>query len=193
MNQLTPEQLVLVSDAIKILGPASIAALSALIVGYFGYKSHVRGKSEEGKYKTKELKFNYYRERIEKNAETLKCLTTGLGELAGVSMAESNHEEGGIGFTKNLAPLIIGYAKVAPLRFTRLTKELSGYGEKYKDVISALNVQSSMLEKICGAGDLEYTPDTLSPVISSLIVAYETYHLGLELVYEELAMKVIEA
>ena len=145
---MSEDLIALLSDSVKIVVPAFIGFIGVLVGGFWQHRSHIKGKEIESNHKGQELKFSYYKDRIDNNNKILEKMADGLGQLGGMSVVESTDIHGGYGLTDNLSSIIASHVKVAPLKFNRLKHDLSGFGDKYQDIVEDLDTQLEALSSV---------------------------------------------
>jgi len=116
------------SDAVKILGPAIITA----VVGYKVGKSQLLMKIEElnknNEFKAREKIFDFHKEKLAKVDESIANLNDGLGEFAGMTLADLDDE---MHFSSFINKYLVVYINGLPFQLNQINDELKKYSDEF--------------------------------------------------------------
>jgi hypothetical protein len=158
-------------EAIKILGPAVIAAFATYKLSKIQFTSKLKELERRHEFNAREVLFNYYKNRQSKLSDDYTKLTGSLNQVLGQAAAFTElTEEQSDKFMKILSEDINLFSKITPTELKLIAKdmELNGFkeSEEYSKLISFKDVMNN-LEK----GN---SLDSLQRNINSII---EVYHM----------------
>ena len=78
----------LLSDVVKILGPATITAVVGYKIGESQLLMKIKELNKNNEFKAREKIFDFHKERLAKIDQSVENLNAGLGNLAGMSLAD---------------------------------------------------------------------------------------------------------
>ena len=170
---MDPATLELISDAIKILGPASIAAYAMYKVSTLQSKLKLRELEKAQQFKASEHIFQYYRDQegqlTENYGGLLGVLGGTLGYTAGITGGGDDDESGTLEFSTRL---IKSYLRGAPREIERTLSDMVKKGlkiSKAKDY-EALQALKERMEN-------REEPSTFEDFQESVYMLEEVYQL----------------
>ena len=173
------------SDAIKILGPAIITA----IVGYKVGKSQLLMKVEElnknNEFKARDRIFAFHKEKLEKVDESIASLNNGLGEFAGMTLADLDD-------TLNLSSFINKYLVVY---INNLPFQLSQINDEVKKHANELSREYDRLQRYIKLADnisIPENPKDALTVITELLEIYGFASHCLRILIEKEALEIFK-
>jgi hypothetical protein len=169
---MSPEALTVLQnvllDAIKILGPAAIAAFAAYRAGLAQVEVKLRELEKSNQFRARESIFTHLKDRLKHIDEQAERLNGDLGRMLGRAEAahDASTKDDSEGFVRTLSAGIQSVARIAPLevnsllndmQFSALTstdefKTLSGFRElklDFSEPHSFDQVRSNTLEILC--------------------------------------------
>lgn len=176
----------MISDSIKILGPAIITAI-------FGYKlgqSQLLLKTEElnknNEFKARERLFDFHKEKLVKVDESIASLTEALATFAGMTAADNidNKSVGSLFIDK----YVVSYINGLPFQLNHINDELQKYSAEFPrqfEQISKYIKQSDVFKK-------PSTPDDTQGTIVELIEIYSFCSHCLRLLIEKEAVEIFK-
>lgn len=146
---MTPETIALISDAIKILGPASLTAFVAYKTAKVQMAIKLKEMDKSHEFEARKHLFNHYKERSRQLLKNYKELNRALGNLMGFTIGYSfGDKENAEKFIQTISNTIRSFSTLAPIEL-RITKkemekkrlhdtsefaELDSYIEKLKNI-----------------------------------------------------------
>lgn len=174
-----------VSDAIKILGPALITA----VVGYKAGKSQLLLKIEElnknNEFKAREKIFDFHKEKLAKADESIASLNEGLGQLAGISLADIDDE---LNFSSFINKYLVVYIEGIPFQLNHINDEMKQYSGEFPRESEQLRKYMVRSEEIERPG----TPEDAHSTILELIEIYGFTSHCIRLIIEKEAIEIFK-
>ncbi|MDZ7661397.1 hypothetical protein [Thiohalophilus sp.] len=129
-------------DAIKILGPAIIAAFATYKATKIQYEIKLQEITKGHEFKAREHLFDYYKERQAKLSMSHEELNRALSQLLGMSAASSDYDEGDS--TSKIVDSFSGisglYTELAPFEIEATLKDFESKG--LSEAIEYIKLQS---------------------------------------------------
>ena len=173
------------SDAIKILGPALITA----VVGYKVGKSQLLLKIEElnqnNEFKAREKIFDFHREKLAKVDESIASLNEGLGQFAGMTLADMDDE---LNFSSFINKYLVIYIEGIPFQLNHINDEMKQYSCEYPREHEQLNKYMAHTEEI----EKPSTPEEAHSTIVELIEIYGFASHCIRLIIEKEALEIFK-
>ncbi|MGB2519095.1 hypothetical protein [Shewanella algae] len=184
-TELAKMILTVVSDAVKILGPATITA----IVGYKAGKNQLSIRLEEldknNSYKAREKIFEFHKEKLSVVDESISSLSEGLGRFAGMVMADFDDE---LNLSSFVSKYISGHIDGLPFQLEHVHSELKPYSGELKREYDQLVAYMKEAESISKPQTSE---ETHSTIVKLLEVYGFTSHC-LRMLIEKEAMQIFK-
>ncbi len=174
-----------VSDSIKILGPAIITA----IVGYKAGKSQLLLKLEElnknNEFTARERIFDFHKEKLAKIDESITILNEGLGQCAGMTLADMDDQMNLSLFVKKY---VILYIRDLPYQLDKISDEMEKYSDEF------ISEREQLREHIERSIDIKEptTPEEITSVIAELIENYRFVSRCIRLLIEKEAFEIFK-
>jgi hypothetical protein len=154
-----------ISDTVKILGPAIITA----IVGYKVGKSQLLLKIEElnknNEFKAREKIFDFHKEKLAKVDESIASLNEGLGQFAGMTIADLDDE---LNFSSFINKYLVVYIDGLPFQLNHINDELKDHSAEFSREYERLQVYIKRSEDISKPKN----PEDIQSTIVELIEIY---------------------
>lgn len=123
---MTPETLALISDAIKILGPASLTAFVTYKIAKTQMTIKLKELDKAHEFDARRHLFNHYKERSRQLLKSYKDLNNALGNLMGFTIGYSfGDKENAEKFVQTMSNTIRSFSTLAPMEL-RITKKEMG-------------------------------------------------------------------
>jgi len=117
-----------ISDAIKILGPALITGFIAYKTGRSQHELQLKELQKSNEYKAREKLFDFHKGKLEENNASMAVLANELGQFAGMTAAQIESET-------NLDKFVRGhlstYIDNLPFQFSHIKKEMDKYPNEF--------------------------------------------------------------
>ncbi len=126
-----------VSEAIKILGPAIITAIVGYKVGQSQLLLKIEELNKNNEFKAREKIFDFHKERLSKVDESIASLTEGLGQFAGMTLADMNDE---MNFSLFINKYIVLHLNGLPFHLNHIKDELIKYPDEFNRELVRLDV-----------------------------------------------------
>lgn len=107
-------------EAIKIVGPATVAAFAAYKAASLQFKATLTQLREANEFAARQYLFDYYKERQNRLSESHNELTTSLGQVLGVNAAAREDV-----FDANIQKMIDTFDSIARLHLDAAPFEIS--------------------------------------------------------------------
>ena len=157
-------------EAIKVVGPAAIAAFAAYKAASLQFKATLAQLREANEFSARQYLFDYYKERQKRLSESHNELTTSLGQVLGVNAAVP---EGDLDFSIQkmidtfdaIAHLYLG---AAPFEISLTVRDMKAKG--LDDLEEYVELEST--KHTLGGLELEADFDSKRNVVISLLGVY---------------------
>jgi hypothetical protein len=137
---MSPEVVNLISDAVKILGPALITAIVTFLIARVQIRAKVSEIVASGELKARESLFAYYKERGERLGASSKKFGEELGKMYGrIGAAGGDDEPFGGDFIELSAKLFGIASKMVPVELSIAKAELEFVGLEKSAELASLN------------------------------------------------------
>ena len=166
---MTADVLSVVSDAIKILGPAMITALLAYLIAKAQMSHKLKELDNTHDFSARKYLFNHYKERGQQLHKKYKELNNSLSNLMGFTIGytltdKENEKE----FMRRMAEVIRSYSTLTPMDLRITKKEMKK--NELQDT-SEFGELDSYIEKVRSFNQ----NDTLSAVQKNIVTLLEIY------------------
>lgn len=174
-----------ISDAIKILGPAIITA----IVGYKVGRSQLLLKIEEinknNEFKAREKIFDFYKEKLVKVDQSIANLNEGLGQFAGMTLADFDDE---LNFSSFINKYLVVYINGLPFQLNHINDALKKYSDEFSREYDRLPGYIKRSQEIKKPND----PESAHNTIVELLEIYEFVSHCFSLLIEKEALEIFK-
>ncbi len=174
-----------VSEAIKILGPAIITAIVGYKVGQSQLLLKIEELNKNNEFKAREKIFDFHKERLSKVDESIASLTEGLGQFAGMTLADMNDE---MNFSLFINKYIVLHLNGLPFHLNHIKDELIKYPDEFNRELVRLDVY---IRRSIDIRKPKNTGDAIS-IISELIEIYDFASNCISNLIEKEALKVFK-
>jgi hypothetical protein len=178
--------LVVVSDSIKILGPAIITAIVGYKVGQSQLLLKIDELNKNNEFKAREKLFDFHKEKLVKVDESIASLTEALAQFAGMTVGDEIGDESNL--TSFVNKYLMLYINGLPFQLNHVNDELKKYPNKFPRELEQVNKyirQSAKLEKPC-------TPEDTQTSIVELIETYSYCSHCIRLLIETEAVEIFK-
>ena len=166
MNAETAKLLIeLISDAIKILGPAIITGLVAYKAGKLQLELKIKELYKSNEFKAREKIFEFHKSKLDENSSAMSALSSGLGQVAGMTLADRENEMKFNGFVNGLINVNL---LSLPHEFLNVEQEFEKYNNEFheeKKHIGELKIRLGEIKK-------PESPEDALYAINELIIIY---------------------
>lgn len=166
----------LISDAVKILGPAIITGLVAYKAGKLQLELKIKELYKTNEFKAREKIFEFHKSKLDENSSAMGALTSGLGQFAGMTLADREDEMKFNGFVNGLINV---HLLSLPHEFYNVESEFEKYAGEFQEEkrhigelrkkLQNLNKPESPEEALCIINELLTIYGYLGRCIRSLI------------------------
>ncbi len=116
-------------DFIKIVGPATVAALATYKTAAYQYKQKITEIEKKDQFKAAEMVFEIQKKSFEDVTSGYKSITNNIFSLSGTLMGDEDLEE----VNPYLKKIIEVYTHKLPFAFRKTHREFSVYKDQYKE------------------------------------------------------------
>ncbi len=173
------------SDAIKIIGPAAIIGYVAYMSGKSQHVLKLKELKTNNEFKAREKIFEFHKEKLTRNKETMDELSNGLGQFAGMTIADLGDELKLNNFINSFVSI---YIEMFPFEIEYIKKEIEKYPNDFKQEKKRLEVICVDIEKIQKPTDTESVQKT----IIELVKIYGFIGHCIEAIIEKEAMHIFK-
>ena len=157
-------------EAIKIIGPAAIAAFAAYKAASLQFKATLTQLREANEFSARQHLFDYYKDRQKRLSESHNELTTSLGQVLGVNAAAREDDldtsiEKMVDTFDSIARLYLG---AAPFEISLTVRDMKAKGLDRLEEYSELQSKKQTLEVL----ELDQDFESKKNVIISLLEVY---------------------
>jgi hypothetical protein len=117
-----------ISDAIKILGPAAITGLVAYKAGRAQHELHLKELDKSNEYKARERLFDFHKGKLDENKAAMSSLANELGQFAGMTAADLKDDSKLNQFVRGH---LSTYIDNLPFEVSHIKKEMQLYPGKF--------------------------------------------------------------
>ena len=174
-----------ISDSIKILGPAIITAIVGYKAGQFQLKQKVEELQRNNEFKAREKIFEFHKEKLTKVDESISNLSEGLGQFAGMALAERGDD---MLFTTFVAKYLTSYIERLPFQLNHINDELQKYADEMSREVELLSRYIEDAPKIQSPSD----PEAVQRTIVKLLEIYGSCSHCLRSLIEREALEIFE-
>lgn len=172
MDTATTEMIkTITSDAIKILGPAIIAALATYKATQRQFEVQLKELEQTHEFGAREHLFKYYKDRQVQLAKDYEQLNRSLGELIGFATGYSavGQKEEDIEFLSTIMQFANMYARTTPVEIETTTHDMERNGLKDTEDYKKLLAYSKSLQNL-------NNEVTLHALRRNVFIIVEAYH-----------------
>jgi|GEM_PF-2529823 len=157
-------------EAIKIVGPAAIAALAAYKAASLQFKATLAQLREANEFSARQHLFDYYKERQKRLLESHNELTTSLGQVLGVNAAvrEDDLDFSGQKMIDSFDAIARLYLGAAPFEISLTVRDMKAKG--LDDLEEYVELEST--KHALGGLELGEDFDSKRNVVISLLGVY---------------------
>ena len=174
-----------ISDAIKILGPAIITAIVGYKVGKYQLLIKIKELNKNNEFKAREKIFEFHKEKLAKVDESIKGLNEGLGKLAGMAMADFDDK---LQISSFVNKYLLVYINGLPFQLKQTYSELKKYSEECNQELDRLQVYLQRAEKVSKPEN----PEDAHTVIVELIEIYSFASHCIRIIIEKEALEIFK-
>jgi hypothetical protein len=154
-----------ISDAIKILGPALITGFIAYKTGRAQHELHLKELDKSNEYKAREKLFDFHKSKLEENNTSMAGLANELGQFAGMTAAQIEDDSY---LDKFVRGHLSTYIENLPFQIAHIKKEMSNYpGEFSQEYERMVSFEKSVLNL--------KTPSNSDEVLNLIHELYKVY------------------
>jgi hypothetical protein len=151
-----------ISDAVKILGPAIITAIVSYKIGQSQLLMKIKELNKNNEFKAREKIFDFHKEKLEKMDQSIKSLIEGLGQLAGMTLADLDDK---MHFSSFVNKYIILYINGLPFYLKQTYDELKKYSGEFNHDLELLQVYKQRAENLSKPENPEDAQTTIVELI----------------------------
>lgn len=166
--EITKMWLDILSDSIKILGPAAITGVLAYKTGKAQHDLRIKELEKNNEFKAREKLFDFHKGKLEENKEALANLANEMGQFAGMTAADRNDE---LKINEFVNGFISTYIDNLPFAIDHIQNEMKLYPgelEQEKEKLKEIAKASKKLTKPEVPGDVQSTITELMRIYSFL-------------------------
>lgn len=152
----------LISDAIKILGPAIITAIVGYKVGKSQLLIQIEQLNKNNEFKAREKIFDFHKDKLAKVDESIKGLNAGLGQLAGMALADSDDK---LHLSSFVNKHLVVYINSLPFTLNQIKDELKKYSDEFNRELERLQTYIKRSEHISKPENIEDAQTTIVELI----------------------------
>jgi hypothetical protein len=124
-----------ISDAVKILGPAIITAIVGYKIGKSQLLMKIKELNKNNEFKAREKIFEFHKEKLVKMDESIKNLNEGLGHLVGMTLADLDDK---MHLSSFVNKYIVVYINGLPFYLKQTYDELKKYSDEFNHELELL-------------------------------------------------------
>lgn len=174
-----------ISDAIKILGPAIITAIVGYKVGKYQLLIKMKELNKNNEFKARDKLFEFHKEKLAKVDESISGLNEGLGQLAGMVMADFDNK---LRISSFANKYLLVYINGLPFQLKQTYAELKKYSEECNQELDRLHLYLQRAEKVSKPENLEEA----HTVIVELIEIYSFTSHCIRIIIEKEALEIFK-
>lgn len=181
--EITKIILSIVSDALKILGPAIVTGVVAFKTGKSQHILKLKELDKNNEFKAREKIFAYHREKIEENKVAVGHLGNELGQISGMLLGGGEEDA-------DLSEFMNGYISVyldkLPFDMALVKKEMELYPKEFEEEKVKIRKLSESIEGLKKPTDAR----SIHHVVTELLRTYHFLGHCIRLLIEKEAMEV---
>ncbi len=175
-----------ISDSIKILGPAIITAIVGYKAGQFQLKLRIEELNKNNEFKAREKIFEFHKEKLTKVDESISKLNDGLGQFAGMALADREDESM---ITSFVASHLTSYIEGLPFQLNHINDELKKYSNDMPREVALMSQYIKEAPEV----KLPSDPEGVQRAIVKLLEMYGSCSHCLRLLIEREALEIFES